>query len=911
LPKFQIYKDVAGKFRFRVRADNNKIVAVGEAYEQHASCLNGIKSIQKNCGSEIEDLTIEDQKLSNPKFQILKDSAGAFRFHLKAANGEIIAQGEGYQTKEECLDAIEVIKKSCNAEIEDQSVLIKSIEDKINQGVTETSKVNSSGLLEKSRIVFVGNKMPMDYVMAIMTGLSDNNTNEIILKARGQAITTAVNVAEITRNRFLKDIKMTKIEIGTEKMLPREGETRSRMVSTIKITLTKGFKPAETPKMYYAEKAEPKTAVEESEEAVKKAAEKPEKVLKIPQELEKVITSGQIVGRDVAKAFGEKETKVWDEEKTKHASQPEERIINTSFASIDNAGADLEKKKPLFPNTNYYFTFDVGPYRRTSIGEPIPLQIEKLPKEAKIKIALFSYKGELEIFMGKDIGEMKVLPNFEVEVVQPVENPRLLKNDELLKKRLFFPIRTPNKEGNFRLRCNIYCQQTLVQSRLITAKVSNNITNTDQEMIISKLEYSMDKMLNPEHLSDIEPLGLSLMLNESSHGTHTFRVYTKGEKFDQDFEIGALKSLIEEARKSLKIIYWGNETDYELLKPQPTPRYGSNDKIDLEKIKKDLVLLAQKGNAFWLSLTQKIKTNYVTFRQSLKEPTSIEFVIKDASEAANYMFPAALIYDYPISLDTEEHFDLCSTFTDTIKRNEPLKDSPCFQGHCPNDTKPNVICPSGFWGFRHLMGIPLGSDSDQNKVIKYRQNPKITVAAYKDFSNWQLHQSALKLLDSNIQPVFTRKDVINELKSTSPHLVYFYCHGSEDKNLQYIRIGTKTEPKLEPTSLTNESIRWEEPRPMVFINGCHTVALKPELILTWATTFVASLNASGVMGTEITIFSSLATAYAEEWLNRFIHGEPAGKATLETRLKLLETGNPMGLVYNLYANAFLQLKKED
>jgi archaea-specific DNA-binding protein len=92
---------------------------------------------------------------------------------------------------------------------------------------------------EKSKIVFVGNKMPMDYVLAIITGLSANNANDITLKARGKAITTAVDAAEITRNRFLKNLKVTKISIGTEAMPPREGETRARMVSIIEITLTK------------------------------------------------------------------------------------------------------------------------------------------------------------------------------------------------------------------------------------------------------------------------------------------------------------------------------------------------------------------------------------------------------------------------------------------------------------------------------------------------------------------------------------------------------------------------------------------------------------------------------------------------------------------------------------------------
>ena len=92
---------------------------------------------------------------------------------------------------------------------------------------------------EKSRIVFVGNKMPMDYVLAIITGLSASNANEITLKARGKSITTAIDAAEITRHRFLKDLKVSKIAIGTQEMPPREGEKRARMVSTIEIILTK------------------------------------------------------------------------------------------------------------------------------------------------------------------------------------------------------------------------------------------------------------------------------------------------------------------------------------------------------------------------------------------------------------------------------------------------------------------------------------------------------------------------------------------------------------------------------------------------------------------------------------------------------------------------------------------------
>ena len=94
-------------------------------------------------------------------------------------------------------------------------------------------------MAEKSGIVFVGSKPPMDYVLAIITSLSASNAKEITLKARGRAIPTAVDAAEITRNRFLKDLKISKIAIGTEEMPPREGENSSRMVSTMEITLAK------------------------------------------------------------------------------------------------------------------------------------------------------------------------------------------------------------------------------------------------------------------------------------------------------------------------------------------------------------------------------------------------------------------------------------------------------------------------------------------------------------------------------------------------------------------------------------------------------------------------------------------------------------------------------------------------
>ena len=54
---FEIYKDKAGEFRFRLKATNGQVIATGEGYKTKASAIEGIESVQKNApGAKIEDL---------------------------------------------------------------------------------------------------------------------------------------------------------------------------------------------------------------------------------------------------------------------------------------------------------------------------------------------------------------------------------------------------------------------------------------------------------------------------------------------------------------------------------------------------------------------------------------------------------------------------------------------------------------------------------------------------------------------------------------------------------------------------------------------------------------------------------------------------------------------------------------
>jgi DNA-binding protein len=85
-------------------------------------------------------------------------------------------------------------------------------------------------------IVYIGNKPVMNYVLAVVTQMN-GEFSEVILKARGRAISRAVDTAEIVKNRFLTDVEVGNINISTEEILNNEGISSN--VSAIEINLTR------------------------------------------------------------------------------------------------------------------------------------------------------------------------------------------------------------------------------------------------------------------------------------------------------------------------------------------------------------------------------------------------------------------------------------------------------------------------------------------------------------------------------------------------------------------------------------------------------------------------------------------------------------------------------------------------
>lgn len=627
-------------------------------------------------------------------------------------------------------------------------------------------------------------------------------------------------------------------------------------------------------------------------------------------------------------------------------------IVNLGFSHGDAADKTLKSDEPLQTKHPYYFWLNIGRAHKDAIGPQTRIDLEKLPQEAVLTVAVFGFDKELAITPGQDIGELKIQKNSAVKVLrQPTGKKSIpLSPDaakDYLKDFLLFPIGVPVKEGTYRLRCNIYCSQVLVQSYVVSAQVKTTAAPV-AEACSKKLDYVLSQSLRAEHLASLtsEPHRLSLMINNNGDGTHSFRLFgadgTERYKDDAQVDGQELGDFLSQARGAMHKVSWGDSNPWDPAK-NLSYRYQKS-LFDRDKLARDLAHLARAGWRIYAGFVSHLSKTAAQLEPLLADPGMLQIALKLSPRA---VLPAAVVYDYPWkperfkdTFDTEA-FELCPTFLDAIEKaragGPPLEECDCFKGGCalkamiadirkPGSKKtlnslPPIICPSGFWGYRHSLGLPLtldGTNNDIPPVINFKDELQIVACVSTDpgFVERDPHLGRLKALKDTLK--FERNEdydsVITRLKDTAPHLLYFYCHGGIRKNKHpYLEIGD--DDQIAPDNLFGEGILWQGPHPLIFINGCHTTSLDPEVTLDFVSSFVQQNGAAGVIGTEITIFEPLAAKFAEECLSRFFgaapHQEamPLGRAVRGARLELLKQGNPLGLVYIPYAVGTLRLQE--
>ena len=105
--KFEIYKDNAGEFRFRLKARNGENILSSQGYSAKDSCINGVESVKRNATNEA-------------RFQSSTTDSGKFRFNLLASNGQVIGTSQNYSSESGRNNGIQSVGRSApDAKVDD------------------------------------------------------------------------------------------------------------------------------------------------------------------------------------------------------------------------------------------------------------------------------------------------------------------------------------------------------------------------------------------------------------------------------------------------------------------------------------------------------------------------------------------------------------------------------------------------------------------------------------------------------------------------------------------------------------------------------------------------------------------------------------------------------------------------
>lgn len=495
------------------------------------------------------------------------------------------------------------------------------------------------------------------------------------------------------------------------------------------------------------------------------------------------------------------------------------------------------------------------------------------------------------------VGHLKLQDDGSFQVVAPLKELEGLKHS-LRHSRLFFQLETGTHTGEMHMRLEISYGRVLIQSHRIRAGVGYGVLKTT-------CLYNLDSSLDAILLQNLRPHRFSM--SASSHSL-TFiggdAQLCEGVRLEE----GVLRSSLEDVRKMLRRVAWGTETRwkkerYRYIKPESG------------KCQADLIRLARVGyrclKPLWQNIEGSEDLSYPDrlarkqkFRAMMRKPG---FVQVAALKSIKHVAPVALFYDHPLDDGLElEKYTFCPAYLKEIEQGLPPGETTCFQDKCAYEDERTVVCPSGFWGFRHHIGFPPGRSKHCATKIPLDQQLELAIAVSTDkqFVERKEHMQTLRELTSSWTVAESRKSTLDLMEKQPLHLLYFYCHGGYQSGIPFLSVGDPSGEVILPGSLPEKV--WHPTRPLVILNGCHTTQVTPDLTNEFVSSFTEH-NAAGVIGTEITLFEPLARQFMEHFLPLFLKGVTVGEAVRQVRLDLLKDHNPLGLIYVPYALPSLRL----
>lgn len=614
-----------------------------------------------------------------------------------------------------------------------------------------------------------------------------------------------------------------------------------------------------------------------------------------------------IGGDGKARSFADTETPAhsvllqWSQ--TEYQPKPAQRRVGVGFAPVDKPDTYVAETEPLPPGTWLWLwcRVEAAEHIVGAIGGGQPLSPAVLD-HADLEVAVFANPQGFEL--EHRTGVLRVA-GAEASVLRAAGIPDKAA-PALTARSLFFKVKSPSKLGLEQLRVHLYYRGLLVQALDVVAWIGPPGSNPDKAALTIEADYVLSSALDPPQLRSLGEHALSIFVNDSPGDTHGFRFFTPEGEIALSANIQSIKiqSLLDKTRAAFRWVSWRSTVAYDPSKDT----YQYEETGPTPDFKSDLVCLAKCGYQLWDALAKDLAADgdVEALHARMQGSRVVHLGLKESSST---LLPLAILYDYPLETEIEDlsKYKICEAYT---------QGDTCFSGNCPNRSDPRVVCPSGFWGFRHALGIPVGTTRapDASGVIAAGEKCLLASAYAGTFPLRDQHLADLeKLIGSKrFDKKLTREETVGRMKAGGFQVLYFYCHGGVANNAPYVIVGNDTEDpnKIARDTLRTYAIQWKTPHALVFINGCHTTELKADEAIDLVNGFVETAQASGVIGTEVTVFESLATRMAQAFFQELLSGAGVGTALRNARLSLLlgDRPNPLGLVYIPFALATLKLE---
>ncbi|GAA1579563.1 hypothetical protein GCM10009789_36640 [Kribbella sancticallisti] len=573
--------------------------------------------------------------------------------------------------------------------------------------------------------------------------------------------------------------------------------------------------------------------------------------------------------------------------------------LNVGLAEAARPMVPLAQRS-VRPSSDYLVWTSIGPPDPDALPDPMAgIDLSRMVAGDTLEVVLFGANGNDQ----PPTGTFLLGSGRPLHVGAPADDVDV--PEHLQQTRLYFRIRTPDQPGQMHLRLCLYHHSTLLRVHHLILHIGKRTARFE-----IRTPYAIAGSPTSTEVGRLANRRLSIYTNTTGDGTHDFFFHADDGETDANlsasFDGLEVQNLLRMIRGSLRTAAWGEDA----APRRGAYKYGQQRDgsfgTSFSVLRDDLVELARNGYDAWEDITSRLggPRDRETLQRRMRRPGGIVDIAPRADSV--FVPPMAGLYD--LNLDTDRNIDIafCPEAEDTLRSRTPLTDTTCFGPEGCRHADDETVCPSGFWGLRHDIGVPVSDTTDENVQPRLdvglggSRGALIGTVPEQVVTGVTAHaQAVVTRLPGSIHVTDRNAWFTEAARPATYPILYFLCHGEDRPRggpvLVLDRLGR---PGISRSNLTAKKVALSH-QPLVVMNACDTAALEPERAISLVKGFTYN-GAGAVVGTEITIFTSLAYGFALTFLDAVLAGNSLGSALRTSRLELLRMGNPLGLAYILY-----------